>query len=491
MQSNSIASIVGASDLIRTIDSSLAANDFAQALEACDAVISKFPHHPHKIHVLNNRAVILCHFRQFAEALSTVNLALDINPKDDYALFNRALILNELGFFNLALNDLNYYFSLYEKNLHVDFYYQRAQSYFHLMQLDQAEADYQAHIQQAFATIGEFNGDNYRSKAGFIELNFCNWACANIELLKGNYKKGFDLYEYRHDLEGAFKFPVPKIPLYTGKQDIAGKSLLVYAEQGLGDTIQFARYVPMLESTSAKIYLAVQNEVIDLVRTVSDNFEFLSDARQVVKMDFRVPLPSLPRVFETTLDCIPSAEGYLKVNAPKTTVWQQRLPKTNKLRVGLCWSGGSRPDQPHTISVNQRRNIPLHFFSAFAGLDAEFYNLQLNNSELQNSINLGINVQDYTHFIHNFSDTVAFINNLDLVITVDTSVAHAAAAIGKPTWILNRFDNCWRWLLNRNDSPWYHSVRLFRQSRSNDWGPVIDQVKIALKEQIQLKTKNS
>jgi tetratricopeptide (TPR) repeat protein len=491
MQPNSIASIIGASDLIRTIDSSLAANDFAQALEACDAVISKFPNHPHKIHVLNNKAVILCHFRQFAEALSTVNLALDINSKDDYALFNRALVLNELGFFNLALNDLNYYFSLYEKNLHVDFYYQRAQAYFHLMQLDQAEKDYQTHIRQAFSSLGDFNGDNYRSKAGFIELNFCNWACANIELLKGNYKKGFELYEYRHDLEGAFKFPLPRIPLYTGKQDISGKSILVYAEQGIGDTIQFARYIPMLESTGAKIYVAVQNEVVDLVRTVCDSFEFLSDARQAIKMDFRVPLPSLPRVFGTTLEYIPSAERYLKANTQKVTIWQQRLPSSKKLRVGLCWAGGSRPDQLHTISVNQRRNIPLHFFSAFAGLDAEFYSLQLNSSELQTSKKLGINVQDLTHFIHNFSDTAAFISTLDLVITVDTSVAHAAAAIGKPTWILNRFDNCWRWLMNRNDSPWYHSVRLFRQPRPHDWSPVVDQVKQALEEQIQLKNKNS
>ncbi|HVC44095.1 MAG TPA: glycosyltransferase family 9 protein, partial [Candidatus Binataceae bacterium] len=200
------------------------------------------------------------------------------------------------------------------------------------------------------------------------------------------------------------------------------------------------------------------------------------------EFDYYCPLMSLPLAFKTTLSSIPAQIPYLKADADKARRWQEKLGEKAKLRVGVVWSGGFRPDQPELWPVNNRRNIPLAKLASLRHADVEFYSLQKGQPAASELTDLlaqhwdGPPLIDFTDLLHDFSDTAALIEQLDLVIAVDTSTAHLAGAMGKPVWILSRFDNCWRWLLDRTDSPWYPTARLYRQASPGDWDQVIQRV---------------
>ena len=196
---------------------------------------------------------------------------------------------------------------------------------------------------------------------------------------------------------------------------------------------------------------------------------------------------SLPLAFKTELDTIPYASGYLRADPIKSAAWRKQIKNTGRLKVGLVWNGGFKDKASEFWMANGRRNIELSSFAqALQGLDVDFYSLQkgdpaeseIKGRELEFWPNG--NFYNLTDQIHDFSDTAALVDQLDLVISVDTSTAHLAAALGKPTWILSRFDTCWRWMLGRPDSPWYDSVRLFRQDQRADWSVVMQQVAQAL-----------
>jgi hypothetical protein len=207
--------------------------------------------------------------------------------------------------------------------------------------------------------------------------------------------------------------------------------------------------------------------------------------------DYHCSILSLPHAFRTSIGSILSDIPYLSVDSKKKLAWKSKLGAKTKPRIGIVWAGGFRPNNPELHLVNNRRNIQLEKFSALKDLDIEIYSLQKGEQaekelkEFQTTNILGRTIIDYTRDLHNFSDTAALIENLDLVISVDTSTAHLAGALGKPVWILNRYDNCWRWLLKRIDSPWYPSAKLFRQRIDGDWDDVMVEVKKNLIEQIR------
>jgi hypothetical protein len=214
----------------------------------------------------------------------------------------------------------------------------------------------------------------------------------------------------------------------------------------------------------------------------------LGDA--VPAYDVHCPMMSLPLAFGTTLETIPfGREAYLRALPEEVERWRERLGVRSRPRVGLVWNGGFRADQPELWAVNERRNVPLELFAQALDIEGiDFVSLQKGDpaeSEIRGREGeywKRGRLYNYTSELSDFADTAGLIANLDLVISVDTSTAHLSAAMGKPTWILNRYDTCWRWLLDREDSPWYGSVKLYRQGADRDWRPVLQRVSADLRQ---------
>jgi hypothetical protein len=294
--------------------------------------------------------------------------------------------------------------------------------------------------------------------------------------LTGNFEAGWAANEVRLELPSS---AYPKFPLsrWSGDPAIEGKTILVCADEGLGDTIQFVRYVPMLIERGADVVLVVQNPLHQLLSGLSGVSLCLSfDGGQLPHIDMHCPICSLPLAFGTRLDTIPTATSYLPAPAKsRVQAWEGRLGPHARLRVGVVWSGSLT----HTNDHN--RSIPLRMFSRILDVDATFVSLQKDPRPSDTAIlRERSEIIDLTAALTDFTDTAALISCLDLVITVDTSVAHLAGALGCPTWLLLPFTPDWRWLLDRDDSPWYPSMRLFRQTETGDYAPVLDRVRSEL-----------
>jgi tetratricopeptide (TPR) repeat protein len=311
-----------------------------------------------------------------------------------------------------------------------------------------------------------------------------HWNKSLALLLGGQLREGFELFEWRWKLQKTELKPREfKVPLWLGEQDLAGQTIMIHHEQGLGDGIQFCRYVPLLKELGARVLLVVPKPLVTLMLSLQGVDEVIESGQALPEFDFHCPMLSLPLAFKTDLSTIPLAQGYLSADPLKSEAWRKKLGEKRRLRVGVVWNGGAKAKESEFWSANGRRNIELsEFAQALSGLDVDFYSLQKGDpaeSEIRGREaeywpegNFFNHVGD----LKDFSDTAALVEQLDLVISVDTSTAHLAAAMGKPTWILNRFDTCWRWLLQRNDSPWYQSVTLYRQDISRLWNPVLKQL---------------
>jgi Flp pilus assembly protein TadD len=299
-------------------------------------------------------------------------------------------------------------------------------------------------------------------------------------LLLGDYAEGWRLHEKRwlsrHLRLGVRPFTQP---MWNG--ELEPKRLLIHADQGLGDSLQFCRYLPLINPRH-EIVFEVYAPLVDLMRQLPGVDAVVARGAPLPDFDAHCPIMSLPRVFETTLETIPNQTPYLRADPAKAAGWAKRLEPAKGLRVGLVWSGGSRPSQPDLEPTNRRRNISLAALAPLAqATGVSFVSLQKGPpaSEAQAPPS-GMTLLDFTDELHDFTDTAALVEALDLVISVDTAVAHLAAAMGKPVWLLNRFDTCWRWLLNRDDSPWYPTLRIFRQPAPNDWATPVAALSDAL-----------
>jgi len=310
------------------------------------------------------------------------------------------------------------------------------------------------------------------------------WNKALTLLLGGDLEKGFELYEWRwkgSKLNLASRNFAQ--PLWLGEEPLAGKRILLYFEQGLGDTIHFCRYAPLVARMGAQVFLQAQPPLVGLLASLAGVSGVFAEGEVLPDFDYQCPILSLPLAFKTVLNTIPDPTPYLHADPAKARAWRERIGERKKLQVGIVWNGGFRGDQPEVWILNDRRNIPLDVFArALSGIDVDFFSLQKGDpaeSEIRGreaEFWPRGNLYNFAGEIKDFADTAALIANLDLVITVDTSTAHLAAALGKPTWILNRFDTDWRWLLERDDSPWYRSVKLYRQDASWHWEPILKRV---------------
>ena len=423
----------------------------SEALEHLDRSGELLPNHAE---TLQARAWALYHLNRWEEAFAEAKRAHGLDPKNADTCNNLGLSLWRLGRNEEAL-------PWFDKaiELRPDFaaaFGNKIISLFHLHRFEEVFALHD------------------RMKALGFKHALTDWNVSLIHLLTGNFEAGWPGHQARLNLPSATYPKIPR-PMWLGEHDINGKTILVATDEGLGDTIQFVRYVPMLAERGARILLVVQDELHGLLSGISGVLHCVpkSAVSGLPAFDFHCPISSLPLAFGTRLDTIPAATAYLPaLPSERVKAWKDRLGPRAKLRVGLVWSGSPNHLNDHN------RSVSLRMLSRLLDVDATFVSLQKNpRPDDASALWERGDIIDLTADLHDFTETAALVSCLDLVITVDTSVAHLAGALGRPTWILLPYTPDYRWLLNRTDSPWYPSVRLFRQTEAREYGSVLARVR--------------
>lgn len=292
-------------------------------------------------------------------------------------------------------------------------------------------------------------------------------------LLKGDYALGWPAYEVRWQYEHLNGL-LPNLvqPRWTG-QDLNGKTILVMAEQGHGDNIQFIRFIGDLAGRGAQVHVQVNESLIPLFRSISQISRLYLPTDTITEFDYWTPIMSIPGVIGNTLENLSHVQFYLTADTGLVKTWLARLGPKRRLRIGFCWSG--RRD----TWINKHKAMPFETMLALIQRNPtyEWVNLQADCTPEEEAKLIAAGVVAYPGTVSNFADTAALIHTLDVVLSVDTAVAHLAGALGRPVWVmLNQFGQDWRWLLNRDSSPWYSTARLFRQPTMGDWASVTDKI---------------
>lgn len=303
--------------------------------------------------------------------------------------------------------------------------------------------------------------ENAREAARLLpDSPYTQFICATTLLAQGHLTAAaWAGYEGRSGLLESRAWPAPE--LRWTNQDLNGRTIVIHAEQGFGDTLQFVRYVPLVAALGARVILAVQPALVSLLQGIPGATEVVP-AGKLPKFDYYCPLLSLPGQLKTTLETIPSPIQYA-IELPQAS-------SSKRLQVGIVWAGNNG------FIDDRRRSIDPELLTLLAEVpEVDYHSLQYGVTILPFS-----GMQNALEDVVDFADTARRIAKLDLVISVDTAIAHLSATMGKPVWLLDRQNGCWRWLLDREDTPWYPSVRLFRQAQSEDWANVIDRVRMEL-----------
>lgn len=400
---------------------------------------------------LSNLGANLRDMGRLEEAEAHCRAALVIRPDYPDAHNNLGTALADLGRFAEAADS-------YQETLRLDPTRTEARNNLgnvlaHLGRLDEARA--------AFETVLE-------AYPNLVEVHH---NLAMTLLRAGEYEAGWREYEWRwktRQLASSVRgFAQPQ---WDGSP-LNGRVLLVHAEQGFGDTLQFCRYAARVDG---RVILEVPPALVGLMEGLGE-VEVVAKGEALPDFDVHCPMMSLPVLIETAPDPVANAAPYLHADAERVAAWRTRLADVAGLRVGLVWAGGARPDQPTLGAVNRRRSMNLAALAPLAAIPGvSLVSLQKGApADEVAQAPAGMVVHDFTAELHDFSDTAALIEALDLVISVDTAVAHLAGGLGKPVWLMNRFDSCWRWLTERRDSPWYPSLVQFRQPAPGDWDSVV------------------
>ncbi|MDI9335193.1 MAG: glycosyltransferase family 9 protein [Cytophagales bacterium] len=322
-----------------------------------------------------------------------------------------------------------------------------------------------------------------------------HWNECLMRLILGDFKEGWALHEARWQKNEGRWEPDPTKrgwhriaqPLWVGDFSIEGKTICLWGEQGFGDMLQFCRYAAAVQARGAQVFLYVRESLVRLLRQsfAGVGIDVVGNNEPLPPFDFHCPMMSLPLACGTdSVEKIPASTPYLFANEQDTEQWRKRLLQASPLatqKIGLVWSGLSRITNPYAIQMDQERSIDLDFFAPLLTQEPQGDpRTQWISLQKGGVLPAHFGVLDLTQDLQDWADTAALIANLDLVISCDTAVAHLAASMNKPTWILSRWSGCWRWMGHRIDSPWYPSVRLFHQPARGDWASVISQVQMAL-----------
>ena len=466
--------------------------DPARAEDCCVASLSVSPDHPD---TLNFLGLARLQQRKFSDVIEPLSRVLELAPQTNQARNNLGTALRKLGRLPEAQ-------ALFEQALQQDPNYVEARANLAdaLRMLGRTQ-EARAHLEQViavaprmlaalnnFAALLQDLGEHAEALKQLERASVLSpdnpqvrWNRALSELATGNYEDGWKDFEARWDgcenLRGAYSKPLERA--WHG-EEVAGKRILLWAEQGFGDTLQFIRFAHELTDRGATVLLEVQPELASALRTVPGISAVIARGEPLPEYDLHCPLMSLPHRLNMTLDTLHGADAYLTADADRERYWAERLAAYPYPRVGLVWAGRARPGAIDLAAIDARRSLSFEQLAPITAVPGvEFFSLQKGSSEANAARASCI---DFSAEWQNFADTAAFVANLDLVISVDTAVAHLAGAMGKPVWLLNRYDSCWRWLRGRDDSPWYATLRQFRQPEPGDWTTPVHRVADALKD---------
>ena len=436
---------------------------------------------------LCNRGLALDALGRHAEAVESYDRALTLRPDDPVIPRNRGCALISLQRFDEALATFDAILARYPAD--AEAHYNRGNVFLQREQFGDALTSYdaalaarsdlaEAHNNRGLALkeLGRLSdsADSHRRAyaidPGHVEAR---WNEALLQLLTGDYDHGWAGYEARWQKEPLIRarrdFPQP---LWRG-EPITGQTILIHSEQGLGDTIHFSRYLPLVAATGARVVFEVQPPLRRLLHGIG-GAEVIARGDALPSFDWHCPLMSLPLAFGTRVATIPADMPYVHAAADLARAWGLRLGGKQRPRIGLAWAGNAE----HRNDPN--RSIALAKLLQLLDADADFISLQKVVRPGDEALLEARAILSVGDALGDFADTAALMAELDLVISVDTSVAHLAGALGKPVWVLVTHSPDWRWLVGRDDSPWYPTARIFRQDQSRDWDAVIGRVKAAL-----------
>jgi tetratricopeptide (TPR) repeat protein len=409
---------------------------------------------PEDVRCWHNLGSVLCESGQFDEGLKAYEQALKLNPKLAPVHCNKAAALHEIGRHADAMAAIR-------RAAEIDPACPGVQNNLGALLCDEGKLE-EALVAWRLAVVHD------RNEAG------AHWNLARLLLCSGYFAEGWEEFEWR------LKFTRMRLnrgfaqPQWDGS-DPAGKTILLHAEGGFGDAIQFIRLAPLVTARGGRWFLECQPELASLLEGTAGVERIIHRGQPLPEFDMQIPLQGLPRIVGIGLDNIPNKVPYLTAPADRVRYWASRMAGDGRPRVGLVWAGSK-------LGVGDKRTRSVELFAPLAAVKrVRFFSLQKGPDSAQTPP-AGMDWNDYTSELHDFSDTAALVQNLDLVITVDSAAGHLAGALGRPVWVMVPFEFDFRWLAGRGDSPWYPTMRLFREPAPRDTATPIAQIVKALRE---------
>jgi tetratricopeptide (TPR) repeat protein len=436
----------------------------------------------------NNLGSTLNMLKQLDEAVACYSKAITI--KHDYAEAhsNLGIVFNELGRLDEAIVCYNKAIAI--KPDYEEMHSNLGNTFKELGRLDEAVSCHK----KALAIKPDFAMGHYNLGVALSELKHLDEALASYDkaisiepnyaeaywnksltlLLCGDFENGWKLYEWRWKNENGDSFKHKRTftqPLWLGAETLKDKIVLLHSEQGLGDTIQFFRYAKLVKALGARVIMEVPKPLVSLLQGLGGVDELVEKGEPLPYFDYYCPLMSLPLAFKTELNTIPSLTSYLQSDNKKVAKWKERLGEKTSLRIGLVWNGSAE-----FIKYDYKRSITLDALMKYLPDQFEYVCLQNKIRDTDKDALKKSTIKYFGAEINDFTENAALCEVMDLVISVDTSVAHLSGALGKPTWVLLPYVPDWRWMLDRDDSPWYGSTKLYRQFNDRKWEPVLQRL---------------
>jgi len=476
------------SELLQSIINLYTQGQLQQALSESNQMLEQFPN---SVILYNISGASNAGLMQFDAAIDSYKQALKIKPDYAEAYYNMGVALNDKGDPKAAIES-------YKQALKIKPDYAEAYNNMGVALNDKGdpEAAIESYKQalkikpdyaEAYNNIGNVLKDQGDLEAAIdsykqaININpdyaEAYYNLSLLHLLRGNLDEGFKYHEWRLKIKKPTAAPVRTNLIWDGEQSLIGKHFVVYEEQGLGDIIQFCRYLPVLEQKGANVTFKVKSNLHALLQTMDSKTSLNTRLPEENKIDFELPLMSLPLALKTTVETIPAQIPYLYADDQRKKRWNEKLGNKTVTRIGLVWSGSTWHKNDHN------RSLLLNQLTSLLVLPVEFHSLQKEVREIDiKTLTDFPKINQHQDDLLDLSDTAALIDEMDLVISVDTLVAHLSGAMGKKTFILLPYSPDYRWMLDRADSPWYPTATLFRQPSVGDWDSVISKIRQLLSD---------